>query len=114
MQRREVVESGGGRAGAMGDRGGDGVNVVAQAARFGEQRRGEGGVGGEQRAQRRRRRRVEGAGVLEPVGDVSRRLQVVLVGRKAAARFAVGEIEREVAGDQRDGAGARRGQGRRI
>ena len=43
MQRREVVERGGGRVGAMGDRRGDGVNVVAQAARFGEQRRGEGG-----------------------------------------------------------------------
>ena len=86
MQRRKVVESGGRRVGAMRDRRGDGVNVVAQAARFGEQRLGEGGVGGEPRAQLRRRRCVEGAGVLEPVGDVNRGLQVVLVGRKAAAR----------------------------
>lgn len=86
MQRRKVVESGGRRVGAMRDRRSDGVNVVAQAARLGEQRLGEGGVGGEPRAQLRRRRCVEGASVLEPVGDVNRGLQVVLVGRKAAAR----------------------------
>jgi len=51
--------------------------------------------------------------MLEPIGDVFGRLQMVLARRKAAPGFAVGKIQREIAGDQCDSAGARRGQGRR-
>ena len=111
VQRREVIERRGRRVRAMGDRRGDRVHVVAQAAGLAEQRFGECGVGGEPRAQLRRRRGVERAGMLEPIGDVFGRLQMVLARRKAAPRFAVGKIQREIAGDQCDSAGARRGQG---
>ena len=46
----------------------------------------------------------------EPVQDVRRVAQMVLMGREAATRFRIGEIEREVARNERQNAGSRRGQ----
>ena len=52
-------------------------------------------------------------GVLQPFGDVRGLAEMVLMRGKAAAGFGVGEVEREVVGDQVQRAGAR-GRGRAM
>ena len=110
MRSRQRIDAGSAGPAAGRDLDGDGVDVLAQVDARREQFAGEAPS-----ALRAARSHSASAGrsilaCCGPVDDVLGRTQMFLMGRPAAARRRVGEIEREFAANQRQRAGA--GSGR--
>ncbi len=100
-----------GRLGAMAERRADIVYGFPQLGRSREQLRPDVGMLGHARPQPVRLFDGQSLCVPQPLDDVPGLEEVVLMRGKAAAGFRVGEVEREIVGDQGERSGARRGRG---